>query len=137
MIRRADDVLAGDNPVPFFRAQIALWRDIARWSVSACADRPLELHPEVCGFIRWRARAELVLVRAWLTVAAWQQGERRWRQAAVWPDRAAPDNETAAVVRAADRSTARSRRAVARFFQWSSARDDRSCQLTQGLIVHQ
>lgn len=80
MIRRADDVLAGDNPVPFFRAQIALWRDIARWSVSACADRPLELHPEVCGFIRWRARAELVLVRAWLTVAAWQQGDRRWRQ---------------------------------------------------------
>lgn len=80
MIRCADDVLAGDNPVPFFRAQIALWRDVARWALAARDDSPLELHPEVCGFIRWRARAELVFVRAWLTLEAWRQGDRRWRQ---------------------------------------------------------
>ncbi|MBI5567611.1 MAG: hypothetical protein HY870_22120 [Chloroflexi bacterium] len=79
MIRRADDVLAGDNPVPFFRAQIALWRDAARWSLAAPNDPPLDLHPEVCGFIRWRARAELVFVRVWLMLEAWRQRDPRWQ----------------------------------------------------------
>lgn len=80
MMRRADDVLAGDNPVPFFRAQIALWRDAARWSLAAPNDPPLDLHPEVCGFIRWRARAELVFVRVWLVLEAWRQRDLRWRR---------------------------------------------------------
>jgi DNA-binding SARP family transcriptional activator len=82
MISRADEVLAGDTPVPFFRAQIALWRDVARWSLAAPDDPPLELHPEVCGFIRWRARAELVFVRAWSMLEAWRRRDGRWlRQA--------------------------------------------------------
>lgn len=80
MIDRAEAVLAGDHPVPFFRAQIALWRDVARWSLAAPHDPPLDLHPEVCGFLRWRARAELVFVRAWLALETRRRRDPRWRQ---------------------------------------------------------
>jgi ATP/maltotriose-dependent transcriptional regulator MalT/DNA-binding SARP family transcriptional activator len=79
--RLAETFLQGKPTAPLRRAQMALERDIALGT--AFVRHALEwqaLHPETRHLIRWRARAELVRLRALLAVVCWHRGDPRWRR---------------------------------------------------------
>jgi DNA-binding SARP family transcriptional activator len=79
-IQRAETLLAGNIAVPYYRAQIALHRDIARQFLLTSTDPPLMLHPETRHFIAWRTRADLVHLRALLALECWRVGHPRWQR---------------------------------------------------------
>ncbi len=63
-IRAADDLLSSTIQMPYYRAQIALMRDIALYMRLSPAEPALDLHQESANLIGWRARADLVHLRA-------------------------------------------------------------------------
>jgi ATP/maltotriose-dependent transcriptional regulator MalT/DNA-binding SARP family transcriptional activator len=80
VIQLAETVLANSSDVPYYRSQIALCRDIARQHLLTPTDPPLAFHPEIINFIRWRARADLVHLRALLALDCWRCSNPRWRR---------------------------------------------------------
>jgi hypothetical protein len=59
-VQTADALLSRPLDIRFWRAVIALHRDMARAELDPAAQTSFELHEEVYNLIRWRARAELV-----------------------------------------------------------------------------
>ncbi|MCC9078133.1 hypothetical protein FKZ61_018705 [Litorilinea aerophila] len=83
-VQRAEATLARDLAVPFYRAVLALERDIARgllWLQEG--GPPPTLHPETRHLVWWRARGELVRLRALLALCAHAHRDPRWQRHAV------------------------------------------------------
>ncbi|MCL4504451.1 MAG: hypothetical protein M1434_08635 [Chloroflexi bacterium] len=75
----ADEFLRSDNTVMYYRAEIALGRDIALYQLARDATELQQLHTETRRFIGWRARADLVHLRALLALRCHLAGDSRWR----------------------------------------------------------
>jgi ATP/maltotriose-dependent transcriptional regulator MalT/DNA-binding SARP family transcriptional activator len=78
----ADAALAGDLAVPYYRAQLALMRDVARALQATGHEAPLSLHPETKQLIKWRAHADLLHLHALLALAGWRIADQRWHRRA-------------------------------------------------------
>lgn len=80
----ADAILSQPLDLHYWRTAIALQRDIARaeldTQLDALATEPFALHVEISNLITWRARAELVLLRALLAYLCWRHHDPRWRR---------------------------------------------------------
>ncbi len=77
----AEAVLARPFHAPLSRGVLALERDIAQAILAW--DGALEsfsLHPETRNLVHWRARSELVRLRALLALGCWREGDPRWRR---------------------------------------------------------
>ncbi|MBX2999924.1 MAG: hypothetical protein KF893_15490 [Caldilineaceae bacterium] len=83
-IRQADAVLATPSEFPYFRARLALERDIAAVLAALAAGdlRGFHLSPQTRALISLRARAELVRMQMLLAILYWRQGKARWRRLA-------------------------------------------------------
>ncbi|MEM7344568.1 MAG: BTAD domain-containing putative transcriptional regulator [Chloroflexota bacterium] len=80
-IEVADAILTTSYDAPFYRACLALERDIALgMRIISEGDDDFVLHPETGQLIQWRARPQLVRVRALLAIVGWHQGDKRWRR---------------------------------------------------------
>ncbi|NOX61437.1 MAG: hypothetical protein GXP42_05760 [Chloroflexi bacterium] len=77
-VGRAETTLAQPLEAPFYRAILALERDIAL-AMQAWQDPSItvSLHPETRNLIRWRARADLVRLRALLSICSHNRRDGR------------------------------------------------------------
>ncbi len=79
--RRIDQALSnGSCNIPLQRALLALERGILDELLSAEDGWLPALHPETANLVRWRARSELVRLRALLALRCWRVGDPRWRR---------------------------------------------------------
>lgn len=63
----------------FWRSSLALDRDIAAALDDSQPAAAFRLHRETHHLIQWRARADLMRLRAVLTIVCWKGQDRRWR----------------------------------------------------------
>lgn len=76
----ATDILAGSLRAPFYRALVALEGAIAHWLAAPDAAARGQLPVEARQLIAWRARAELVRLRALLALQCWFVSKPHWRR---------------------------------------------------------
>lgn len=77
----AEETLAQSLDSPFYRALLALEHDLAQGTLwlEGNLDR-FSLHPETKRLIQWRARGELVRLRALLALCSRRMGDWRWQR---------------------------------------------------------